>query len=143
MNEWQWQRKWRSSRDHARKGQQRSKGYEWQHHGSGQQQKKQQQEQRERKHRRARSFVNASEALTAEQRKQLEQLENGSELRRVLLAKSHHDALGVTAGASAVAIKRAFIRLAHEVHPDKNASPLARDAFVRLSQAFEALTCAR
>ena len=45
--------------------------------------------------------------------------------------------LGVSADASTAEIKRAYIRLARQYHPDLNHSPDAKAKFVRVSHAYE------
>ena len=48
--------------------------------------------------------------------------------------------LGACAGASRAQVKRAFHKLALKLHPDKNRSPLAEEAFKRLQEAHAALS---
>lgn len=79
--------------------------------------------------------------MTAEHRKILESLPRESSLRRAICAEDYYSLLGVSTSATKFAIKQSFNRLAHELHPDKNPSPLAREAFVRLCAAHETLSC--
>jgi hypothetical protein len=44
--------------------------------------------------------------------------------------------LGVSPNASMRAIKRAYLELASQWHPDKNPSPGAREQFVKINQAY-------
>jgi len=60
--------------------------------------------------------------------------------RRILQARDHYGAIGVPRGADEAAIKAEFRKRALEVHPDKNASRLASEAFKRLQQANEVLS---
>jgi hypothetical protein len=45
--------------------------------------------------------------------------------------------LGVSTDASTAEIKRAYIRLARQYHPDLNHSPDAKMKFIRISRAYE------
>jgi chemotaxis protein histidine kinase CheA len=65
------------------------------------------------------------------------------ELRRVLLASSHYQVLGVDRGAGSVELKKAFHRLALRLHPDKNPDELACEAFQVLQQAHAVLSDAQ
>lgn len=65
---------------------------------------------------------------------------NDAACRRILRTKDHYDVLEVPRQVEEAAIKAAFRRKAREVHPDKNASPLASDAFKRLQKAVDVLT---
>lgn len=60
--------------------------------------------------------------------------------QRILRAEDHYAVLGVARGAEEAEVQREFRRSARSVHPDKNASPLASEAFKRLSRAHEVLT---
>eukprot|EP01012_Entosiphon_sulcatum_P026107 TRINITY_DN314_c0_g1_i9.p1 TRINITY_DN314_c0_g1~~TRINITY_DN314_c0_g1_i9.p1 ORF type:complete len:501 (-),score=78.62 TRINITY_DN314_c0_g1_i9:765-2075(-) len=51
-----------------------------------------------------------------------------------------YDVLGVQPTASAAEIKRAYYERAKEVHPDKNQSPQAKEAFQRLGDAYQILS---
>lgn len=65
---------------------------------------------------------------------------NEAACRRILRAQNHYDVLEVSCQSAATDIKAAFRRKALEVHPDKNASPLASEAFKRLQKASDLLT---
>jgi len=65
---------------------------------------------------------------------------NDAVCRRILCTKDHYDVLEVPRQVEEAAVKAAFRRKAREVHPDKNASPLASDAFKRLQKASDLLT---
>lgn len=65
---------------------------------------------------------------------------NDAACRRILRTRDHYEVLEVPRGAEEAAVKAAFRRRAREVHPDKNASPHASDAFKRLQKASDVLT---
>lgn len=52
----------------------------------------------------------------------------------------HYDVLGVTRNASADDIKKAYRRLARELHPDVNSEPGAEDRFKLVTHAYEVLS---
>eukprot|EP00403_Amphidinium_massartii_P002124 CAMPEP_0178378484 /NCGR_PEP_ID=MMETSP0689_2-20121128/4452_1 /TAXON_ID=160604 /ORGANISM="Amphidinium massartii, Strain CS-259" /LENGTH=310 /DNA_ID=CAMNT_0019998559 /DNA_START=35 /DNA_END=963 /DNA_ORIENTATION=- len=52
---------------------------------------------------------------------------------------SHRAVLGVGAGATKLEVRRAFLRIARECHPDKNSAAGAAERFRRARTAFEAL----
>jgi molecular chaperone DnaJ len=56
------------------------------------------------------------------------------------MATDYYGVLGLTRGASDSDIKRAYRRLARELHPDVNPSAEAKERFVEVSRAYEALT---
>eukprot|EP00931_Biecheleriopsis_adriatica_P029433 TRINITY_DN17474_c0_g1_i1.p1 TRINITY_DN17474_c0_g1~~TRINITY_DN17474_c0_g1_i1.p1 ORF type:complete len:311 (+),score=53.98 TRINITY_DN17474_c0_g1_i1:116-1048(+) len=60
--------------------------------------------------------------------------------RRILRASNHYAVIGVAPSASDTEIKAEYRRRAREVHPDKNASPLASESFKRLQKASEILS---
>ncbi len=47
--------------------------------------------------------------------------------------------LGLPQGASKDAIRKAYRKLAFEYHPDKNPSPEAKQQFIRITEAYDAL----
>jgi molecular chaperone DnaJ len=51
----------------------------------------------------------------------------------------HYATLGVTRSASAEEIKKAYRRLARELHPDTNPDPTAADRFKEVAHAYEVL----
>lgn len=52
----------------------------------------------------------------------------------------HYDVLGVSRSASADEIKKAYRRLARELHPDTNPDPEAADRFKQVAHAYEVLS---
>ena len=57
------------------------------------------------------------------------------------MARDYYEVLGVQRGASEGDIKRAFRRLARELHPDANQDdPEAEDKFKELAEAYEVLS---
>jgi molecular chaperone DnaJ len=54
--------------------------------------------------------------------------------------RDYYDVLGVSRGASADEIKRAFRRLAMQYHPDRNQEPEAEARFKRIGEAYEVLS---
>jgi|GEM_PF-3984344 len=52
---------------------------------------------------------------------------------------SDHELLGVRPGAGAEELRRAFRRRAFELHPDRNPSPRAAEAFLAMREAYERL----
>ena len=51
----------------------------------------------------------------------------------------YYKILGVPRTATELQIKKAYRKLALELHPDKNTSPNAHDQFIKLTEAFEVL----
>jgi molecular chaperone DnaJ len=56
------------------------------------------------------------------------------------MATDYYGVLGLAPGASDTEIKRAYRKLARDLHPDVNPAPGARDRFQEVSRAYEALT---
>jgi molecular chaperone DnaJ len=56
------------------------------------------------------------------------------------MATDYYGVLGLSPGASDTEIKRAYRRLARDLHPDVNPDPGAKDRFQEISRAYEALT---
>ncbi|CCG02522.1 molecular chaperone DnaJ [Blastococcus saxobsidens] len=56
------------------------------------------------------------------------------------MATDYYGVLGLAQGATDSDIKRAYRRLARDLHPDVNPDPAAKDRFQEVSRAYEALT---
>ena len=56
------------------------------------------------------------------------------------MARDYYGILGVERGADASEIKRAYRKLARELHPDVNPDPAAQERFREVSAAYEVLT---
>lgn len=56
-----------------------------------------------------------------------------------LLMKDYYKVLGISRSANAVAVRKAYRRLALKLHPDTNKSPDAHDRFIELTKAHEVL----
>jgi molecular chaperone DnaJ len=56
------------------------------------------------------------------------------------MATDYYGVLGVAPGASDTEIKRAYRRLARDLHPDVNPDPAAKERFHEVQRAYEALT---
>src|SRR3712207_3284370 len=56
------------------------------------------------------------------------------------MATDYYGVLGLAQGASDTDIKRAYRRLARDLHPDVNPDPEAKERFQEVSRAYEALT---
>ena len=98
-------------------------------------QRQQQQRQRQQQYG-ARAQANQTEAAL---RDRARQLPSSDARRTALLARTHYEALGISRGASAAEAKKAFHRLALQLHPDKNKQPLAEEAFKRVEEAHRTL----
>jgi hypothetical protein len=51
-----------------------------------------------------------------------------------------HEILGVQEGASAAEVKRAYHKQALQWHPDKNPSPMAKEKFLKINDAYQRLS---
>lgn len=60
--------------------------------------------------------------------------------KRILKAKNFYDTLGVPKDADDAAIKKAYKKLALQLHPDKCKAPSAEEAFKRIALAFQTLS---
>src|SRR3954468_17205253 len=56
------------------------------------------------------------------------------------MANDYYGVLGLQPGASDTEIKRAYRKMARDLHPDVNPEPGAKDKFQEVSRAYEALT---
>jgi molecular chaperone DnaJ len=56
------------------------------------------------------------------------------------MPRDYYEVLGVGRGADEIEIKKAFRRLARELHPDTNPDPGAEDAFKEAAEAYEVLS---
>ncbi|EDQ86716.1 uncharacterized protein MONBRDRAFT_33717 [Monosiga brevicollis MX1] len=59
---------------------------------------------------------------------------------KILRAKTHYEVLSVQRTAEATVIKRAYRKLALQLHPDKNQAPGADEAFKAVSKAYDVLS---
>src|ERR1700683_4904397 len=56
------------------------------------------------------------------------------------VATDYYAALGVSRDANADEIKKAYRRLARELHPDVNPDPVTQERFKEITQAYEVLS---
>ena len=56
------------------------------------------------------------------------------------MPRDHYEVLGVERTADETEIRKAFRRLARELHPDVNPAPEAEDRFKELAEAYEVLS---
>lgn len=61
---------------------------------------------------------------------------------RVLVAGTDYEVLDVKVGATKEEIRAAYRKLARELHPDKSTARRAKDAFQRLTKAYQSLSSA-
>jgi len=52
----------------------------------------------------------------------------------------HYQTLGVTKGASLDEIKKAYRKLARELHPDVNPDPQTQEKFKEITEAYDVLS---
>ena len=52
----------------------------------------------------------------------------------------HYQTLGVTKGASSDEIKKAYRKLARELHPDVNPDPQTQEKFKEITEAYDVLS---
>lgn len=55
-------------------------------------------------------------------------------------AKDYYQVLGLKKGATAADIKKAYVTLAREYHPDRNSAPNAKEKFTEISEAYQTLS---
>ncbi|XP_002122467.2 dnaJ homolog subfamily B member 14-like [Ciona intestinalis] len=60
-------------------------------------------------------------------------------VKRINSCKDYYDILGVSKEASEVELKKAYRKMALQLHPDKNTAPGATDAFKSVGKAFSVL----
>lgn len=80
----------------------------------------------------------AAAAAAPQQRAFTKEQEEGC--RRILLCKTHYEALGIEKQSSQDEIKKSYRKLALRFHPDKCGAPKAEEAFKKLNKAFEVLS---
>src|SRR3954451_25324798 len=56
------------------------------------------------------------------------------------MATDYYGVLGLSQGASDTEIKRAYRKLARDLHPDVNPDPGAKERFQEVNRAYQALT---
>ncbi|KAI0211470.1 DnaJ-like subfamily C member 4 [Lamellibrachia satsuma] len=63
-----------------------------------------------------------------------------SSARKSNAARTYYEVLGIKPDANAVDIKKAFVKISKEIHPDKNPeNPKLHDQFVKLNEAYMVL----
>ncbi|KAH7647985.1 hypothetical protein FG379_000768 [Cryptosporidium bovis] len=60
--------------------------------------------------------------------------------KKILKAKNYYDTLGITKNADDSTIKKAYKKLALQLHPDKCKAPSAEEAFKKIALAFQTLS---
>jgi hypothetical protein len=61
-------------------------------------------------------------------------------VQKIIKCKNYYEILGITQTASESDIKKAYKKLALQMHPDKNRAPSADEAFKKIGQAFACLS---
>jgi curved DNA-binding protein CbpA len=61
-------------------------------------------------------------------------------MERVLASEDYYDILGVWNDASETDIRRSYLELAQQLHPDKNNAPEAAEAYEKIKNAFAVLS---
>lgn len=54
--------------------------------------------------------------------------------------KDYYQTLGLKKGATPADVKKAYVKLAREYHPDRNSAPNAKDKFTEISEAYQTLS---
>ena len=61
-------------------------------------------------------------------------------MRRIQRTNDYYELFGVSRGASDADLKKAYRKLALQLHPDKNTAPGAEDAFKKVNKAWDVLS---
>ena len=61
-------------------------------------------------------------------------------VRRIQRTSDYYEMFGVPRGASDAELKKAYRKLALQLHPDKNTAPGAEDAFKKVNKAWDVLS---